>query len=57
MEPSMPDSLGQRLGAIERHPFRVKFHLRGRDPGERAYVVDVICRWMQREMTSSPGPG
>jgi Domain of unknown function (DUF4186) len=26
-----PDALDQRLGAIARHPFRAKFHLRGRD--------------------------
>jgi hypothetical protein len=24
-------------------------------PGERAYVTDVILRWIQREMTYSPG--
>ena len=24
-------------------------------PEERAYVVDVIVRWIQREMTKSPG--
>jgi hypothetical protein len=128
MEPSMPDSLDQRLDAIGRHPFRAKFHLRGRDrataqrngpatirrhaddliakrlapaepykdgkqtpyrghpvfvaqhgtatccrtclqrwheipkgrelsPGERAYVVDVIFRWIQREMAGSPQTG
>jgi Domain of unknown function (DUF4186) len=128
MEPSMPDSLDQRLDAIGRHPFRAKFHLRGRDrataqrngpatirrhaddliakrlapaepykdgkqtpyrghpvfvaqhgtatccrtclqrwheipkgrelsPGERAYVVDVIFRWIQREMAGSPETG
>jgi uncharacterized protein DUF4186 len=26
-----PDALDQRLDAIARHPFRAKFHLRGRD--------------------------
>jgi hypothetical protein len=26
-------------------------------PGERAYVADVIFRWIQREMMSSPGAG
>ena len=26
----MPDSLDQRLDTIARHPFRAKFHLRGR---------------------------
>jgi hypothetical protein len=121
----MLDSLDQRLDAIGRHPFRAKFHLRGRDrataqrngpatirrhaddliakrlapaepykdgkqtpyrghpvfvaqhgtatccrtclqrwheipkgrelsPRERAYVVDVIFRWIQREMAGSP---
>ncbi len=121
----MPDSLDQRLDTIARHPFRAKFHLRGRDrataqlnapatirrhaddliakrlapaepyndgkqtpyrghpvfvaqhatatccrtclqrwheipkgrelsPGERAYVVDVIFRWIQREVAGSP---
>ena len=120
-----PDALDQRLDAIARHPFRAKFHLRGRDrataelsgpatirrhageliakrlapaepykdgkqtpyrghpvfvaqhatatccrtcllrwhqiprgreltPEERAYVVNVIFRWIQREMTNSP---
>jgi hypothetical protein len=123
-----PDPLDQRLDAIARHPFRARFHLRGRDrataersgpaairrhadelitkrlapaephndgkqtpyrghpvfvaqhatatccrtcllrwhqiprgrdltPAERAYVVDVIFRWIQREMTNSPGSG
>jgi hypothetical protein len=120
----MPESLDQRLDTIARHPFRAKFHLRGRDrataqlngpatirrhaddliakrlapaepykdgkqaphrghpvfvaqhatatccrtclqrwheipkgrelsPEERAYVVDVIFRWIQREMAGS----
>jgi hypothetical protein len=31
MEHSMPDSLDQKLDAIARHPFRAKFHLRGRE--------------------------
>jgi Domain of unknown function (DUF4186) len=26
-------------------------------PGERAYVVDVIFRWIQREMAGSPQTG
>ena len=26
-------------------------------PSERTYVVDVIVRWIQREMTNSPGAG
>ena len=32
---------------------------RGREltPEERAYVVDVIFRWIQREMTNSPDAG
>jgi Domain of unknown function (DUF4186) len=25
--------------------------------GERGYVVDVICRWIGREMTGPPGGG
>ena len=93
----MPDSLDQKLDTIARHPFRAKFHLRGRAAGpgrtaqgrqadpyrgdpvfvaqhatatccrnclqrwhqipkgrdltrdERGYVVDVICRWIERE--------
>lgn len=119
------DALDQRLGAIARHPFRAKFHLRGRDRAtaelsspstmrlhardligkrlapaepykdgkqtpyrghpvfvaqhatatccrtclqrwhqiptgrelsreERSYVVDVICRWIEREVAASP---
>ncbi|WP_223863580.1 DUF4186 domain-containing protein [Streptomyces sp. 5-10] len=125
-----PESLDRRLAAIARHPFRAKFHLRGRDRAtaelsgpstlrwhaydliakrlapaepykdgkqtpyrghpvfvaqhatatccrtclqrwheipkgrelsraERAYVVDVICRWIEREVAgarTSPGP-
>jgi hypothetical protein len=31
MEHSAPESLDQRLETIARHPFRAKFHLRGRD--------------------------
>ncbi len=27
----MPDSVGEKLDALARHPFRAKFHLRGRD--------------------------
>ena len=124
-EPSMPDSLDQKLDTIARHPFRAKFQLRGRErvtaqlngpsttrlhaydliakrlaPAEpdkdgkqtpyrghpvfvaqhasatccrtclkrwhqipkgrelsreeRAYVVDVICRWIEREVAGSP---
>lgn len=32
---------------------------RGREltSGEQAYLVDVIFRWIQREMTGSPGAG
>ncbi|MFE2182620.1 DUF4186 domain-containing protein [Streptomyces sp. NPDC059455] len=119
-----PESLDQRLAVIARHPFRAKFHLRGRDRAtaelsgpstlrwhaydliakrlapaapykdgkqtpyrghpvfvaqhatatccrtclqrwheipkgrelrraERAYVVDVICRWIEREVTGT----
>ncbi|WP_244203234.1 DUF4186 domain-containing protein [Streptomyces rhizosphaericus] len=125
-----PESLDQRLAAIARHPFRAKFHLRGRERAtaelsgpstlrwhaydliakrlapaephkdgkqtpyrghpvfvaqhatatccrtclqrwheipkgrelsraERAYVVDVICRWIEREVAEArtrPGP-
>jgi hypothetical protein len=129
-ERSMPDpipvSLDQRLDAIAQHPFRAKFHLRGREKAaaklsgpsamrlhahdliakrlapaephkdgkqtpyrghpvfvaqhatatccrtclqrwhqipkgrelnraERGYVVDVICRWIEREVAGSPG--
>jgi hypothetical protein len=25
-------------------------------PDEQEYVVDVICRWIERELASSPGP-
>ena len=124
----MPEELDQKLDAIARHPFRAKFHLRGRerltaelsDPAtmrlhahdliarrlapaepvkdgrqtpyrghpvfvaqhatatccrtclershqipkgrplsraERAYVVDVICRWIEREARSPAGSG
>ena len=119
------DSLDERLDVVARHPFRAKFHLRGRDrataelngpatvrrhaselitrrlapaepykdgkqtplprppglrrparhrhllpllpaalapdpqrpgtdPGERDYVVDIVLRWIQREMTNPP---
>ncbi|GDY28484.1 DUF4186 domain-containing protein [Gandjariella thermophila] len=124
----MSETLDQRLDAIAAHPFRAKFHLRGRDrataelrglatmrwhardliarrlapaappkdgrqtpyrghpvfvaqhatatccrnclqrwhgiakghelsPAERAYVVDVICRWIEREMSAPPASG
>ncbi|MEU6098269.1 DUF4186 domain-containing protein [Streptomyces sp. NPDC047079] len=134
-EPPPPDptgpmdrSLDQRLARIARHPFRAKFHLRGRDlataelsgpstlrwhaldliakrlapaepykdgkqtpyrghpvfvaqhatatccrtclerwhgipkgrelsRAERAYVVDVICRWIEREVAGASGAG
>ncbi len=125
MPDSDPGSLDQRLDTIAQHPFRAKFHLRGRErvtaelsapstmrwhardlivqrlaPAEphqdgkqtpyrghpvfvaqhatatccrtclqrwhripkgrelsreeRAYVVDVICRWIERELADSP---
>jgi hypothetical protein len=125
VEPSTPEQLDQRLDAIARHPFRAKFHLRGRDRvtaelnapstmrwhaydliakrlapaepykdgkqtpyrghpvfvaqhatatccrtclqrwhqipkgqeltrDERSYVVDVICRWIEREVAAPP---
>ena len=124
----MPDSLDRKLDDIARHPFRAKFHLRGRDRAtaemaapstlrlhardliakrlapaepykdgkqtpyrghpvfvaqhatatccrtclqwlhqipqgreltreERGYVVDVICRWIEREVASPPDAG
>jgi hypothetical protein len=28
----VPDSVDDKLAAIARHPFRAKFHLRGRGP-------------------------
>ncbi|MCQ6249547.1 DUF4186 domain-containing protein [Streptomyces malaysiensis] len=49
----MSDSLDQRLAAIARHPFRAKFHLRGRDlataglsgpSAMRWYAYDVIAK-------------
>lgn len=49
----MPDSLDQKLDAIARHPFRAKFHLRGRelvtaqlsDPSTmRVHAHDLIAR-------------
>jgi len=128
MERPVPESLDQKLDTIARHPFRAKFHLRGRDrataelngpatirrhagdliarrlapaepykdgrqtpyrghpvfvaqhatatccraclerwhqipkgreltPEQRAYVVDVILRWIGREMAGSPHTG
>ena len=127
MTDPIPNALDRRLDAVARHPFRAKFHLRGRDRAtaqrsgpaairrhadelitkrlapaepdkdgrqtpyrghpvfvaqhatatccrtcllrwhqipkgreltaeERAYVVGVIFRWIQREMTNPPGP-
>ena len=127
MTDPIPNALDRRLDAVARHPFRAKFHLRGRDRAtaqrdgpaairrhadelitkrlapaepyqdgrqtpyrghpvfvaqhatatccrtcllrwheipkgreltaeERAYVVEVIFRWIQREMTNPPGP-
>jgi hypothetical protein len=56
----MPASLDDKLDAIARQPFRARFHLRGRDRGrelsreEVGYVVDVICRWIEREVASAP---
>lgn len=35
----MPDSLDQKLAAIARHPFRAKFHLRGRERVLRLRLV------------------
>ena len=49
----MPDSLDQKLDDIARHPFRAKFHLRGReraaaqlsDPATmRRHAYDLIAR-------------
>jgi hypothetical protein len=49
----MPDSLDQRLDAIARHPFRAKFHLRGRERATaelcgpstmRRHASDLIAR-------------
>ena len=49
----MPDPLDQKLDAIARHPFRAKFHLRGReqaaaqlsDPATmRRHACDLITR-------------
>ena len=62
----MPDSRDQKLDTIARHPFRAKFHLRGRERAtpeipkvreltreEHGYVVDVICCWIEREMAGA----
>ncbi|AOP50730.1 DUF4186 domain-containing protein [Streptomyces lydicus] len=128
MSDATPDGLDQRLDVIARHPFRAKFHLRGRERvtaelggpsamrwhaydliakrlapaepykdgkqtpyrghpvfvaqhatatccrtcllrwhgipkgrelsrAERAYVVNVICRWIERELGGSSGGG
>jgi hypothetical protein len=41
----MPDSLDQRLDAIARHPFRAKFHLRGRERVPAQLNSPSIMRW------------
>ena len=39
------------IDAIGRHPFCARFRLRGRrEPYEQVYAVDVICRWIEREL-------
>jgi hypothetical protein len=38
--------IDDRIDAIGRHPFRAALRVRGRD---RAYAVDVICRWIERQ--------
>jgi hypothetical protein len=37
------------IDAIGRHPFRARFR-RDLEPPEQAYAVDVICRWLEREL-------
>nr|WP_232546589.1 DUF4186 family protein [Streptomyces antimycoticus] len=41
----MPDSLDQRLETIARHPFRAKFHLRGRDRATAELSGPSTMRW------------
>lgn len=40
-----PESLDRRLAAIARHPFRAKFHLRGRDRATAELSGPSTLRW------------
>jgi len=46
----MPDSLDRSLDAIARHPYLQIPTGRELSPAERACVVDVICRWIERDV-------
>lgn len=46
----MPDSLDERLDAIARHPFRAKFHLRGRDRATAQLRGLATMRWHARDL-------
>jgi hypothetical protein len=63
------ESIDERLDALAKQPFRVRFHLRGREralvqlrgmrairchAAERGYVIDVITRWTEREIPGAP---
>jgi Domain of unknown function (DUF4186) len=46
----MPDSLDRKLDAIAQHPFRAKFHLRGRDRATAELKGLSTMRWHARDL-------